>query len=79
MNMPRPSLENLLFPMSVISALCLFVLVGLFFYSGSLLPATQGADQSDTTQIWIIWGLLVGFPLATSGLWIIKLAWRRGT
>ena len=80
MKLPRPHRNNvLMLNLSALSLLCLLILVGAFFYTGgfdnggSFLPATQGADAQEATQIWVTWGVVVAVPLITGILWIFRL------
>jgi hypothetical protein len=56
-----------------LSFFCLLLLLGLFRYTGSLLPATTGADRSEAVLIWGIWGVMVAVPLVTCTLWVLRL------
>ena len=51
-----------------LSCFCVLVLVGLYAYSGSLLPSTEGASQSEALEIWLLWIAVAGVPV-TALLW----------
>ena len=45
---------------------------GLYLYSGSVLPSTQGASDSETRSLWIQWGLIVAMPVIPALWWLIS-------
>jgi hypothetical protein len=53
-----------------VSALCVLVLVGVFLYSGTFLPSTEGASSREAWLLWLEWTGIAAFPLLT-GAWAI--------
>lgn len=73
MELPRPYRNNILMlNLTTFSVLCLLILVGACFYSGSLIPLTPGAGSRETS-VWIMWSVIVGLPSATAVLWLLRL------
>ena len=67
----------LMLNLTAFSLFCAMTLVGLFLYSGTILPATQGAGQTERLLILLLWSLLIGLPLLTAVLWILRLTRKR--
>jgi hypothetical protein len=63
----KPLLDHPAFViLASLSAICVLSFWLLYAYSGgSVLPATQGATESETLKIWGIWSVLVAIPIAT--------------
>jgi len=78
--MPRLHRNNtLMLNLTAVSLFCVLVLVVLYRYSGgAFLPATQGADTQEATEIWLMWGVVVAVPLITGVLWVLRLSKRSG-
>ena len=52
-----------------LSFLCGIILWGVYAYSGSVLPSTQGASPAEARSLWIEWGIMVAIPAITI-LWL---------
>lgn len=65
------------FALFALSVFCGLILIGGYFYSGSLLPSTQGAESAEATGIWIGWSIVAGIP-ATTFIWWMIWFWNRG-
>ena len=63
----------LMLNLTAVSLFCLMVLTGLYLYSGSLLPATNGAGALERASIWLLWIALIGLPLLMGVLWAMRL------
>jgi hypothetical protein len=56
-----------------LSSCCLVVLVGVWAYSGSMLPSTEGALSNEVVTIWLFWAALVAVPVLTLCLWVVAV------
>ena len=52
-------------------------LVGLYRYSGSIFPNTEGTGAAETLAMWILWGAFVLPPVAALIWRAIRTAARR--
>jgi hypothetical protein len=71
-NARRAAFDKLIAPIGL-SSICLFVLVGSWAYSGSLLPSTKGASASAAMAIWLFWAVLISIPAVTLCLWMLAV------
>ena len=69
--------NELMLGLTAISLFCLTVLLGLYLYSGSVLPSTQQTNGMSLFVKWSLWAIVAGTPIFTGVLWLLRL--RRGT
>jgi hypothetical protein len=66
--------NTLMLMLTALSLLCLLFLVLLFLYSGTLFPQTPGASSGEATLMWAVIAVMIGLPVLTGALWLIRLA-----
>jgi hypothetical protein len=66
--------STLMLMLTALSLFCLLFLVLLFRYSGSLFPQTQGANSGEASLMWTVTAVIIGLPVLTGALWLIRLA-----
>jgi hypothetical protein len=64
--------NTLMLNLTAFSLVALLFLVGLFLYSGSILPGTQGASSGEAALMWSVTALAIGLPIITGVLWILR-------
>jgi hypothetical protein len=63
----------LMLNLTAFSLLFVLIEVGIFLYSGSMLPGTGGAGPTESFLMWSVSCLLIGLPVLTAVLWIFRL------
>ena len=75
MRMPRPHQNiHVMLTLTIFSVVCILILVGGYFYSGSVVPSTSGASPEEARSIWTHWMVIVAIPSVTLALWVLRLA-----
>ena len=59
-----------------LSSVCVLILLGLYLYSGTFLPSTEGAGRAEAAGLWLTWTVLVLVPIATLLDLIVRIARR---
>lgn len=68
--------ETVMLGLSAATLFCLLVLLGLYAYSGTILPSVENAVGIEALVIWLCWTGLIALPLATALLWAGRISER---
>lgn len=67
------SRDDIILILATLSLLCALILLGLWRYSGSILPAVTGSSAVESASMWVVWGILVGLPIMTVALVLFRI------